>query len=528
MCPHFPRKPDLIRSISGPRQREKGNHIGAFRPKPKQVILPPLQKKNFTGLFNKEKFLNLTARETVNNTQTRRKPIPMRPDHYKTKFMNDTLAEGLSSRVGSEYSATPNFGSGTNPGSPFIPVRVVTKKGKGPHLTNVDGNRVIHTTVYETGYKPTKANLMLARQFGVENKTIDDSKISYQSGPQRDTLTGGSGFNTSQIFVPGPAAQCTSRQLRDSCWGSLGSNQNNNEAKSERMVVLNIKQQYMIKNQSANFGMEFTIHLVKLNQRNFSRNTLGTQLLESFYNGTDLISSDPPIVGRVPKFYQRAPINQELPATREETTTVEISNKLVSLPRYIPNFKNSFTIVESFTKTILPGEYWNFSHIHNCGAGIDAQELSNYTNGGVANLTPGLTQVSDDHPYTLGVIFQVKGKICEAFHIPAANLVSTHIGTSPTFFMYEFKHQANIVRNQESAFQGSLPYIVKSENNESTAVTGVPSQVPGPREIGFGRAAFRSQFLNAGAGNVGLYYIPFNTQTVPSGTGIPGIGVDIG
>lgn len=461
-------------------------------------------------------------------TTQRRKIIPMRPDHYKAKFMNETYGEGLSSRVGSEYTATPNFGNGTNPGAPFIPVRVKTTKGKGPHLTNVDGNRVIHTTVYETGYKPTKANLMLARQHGVENKTIDDSKISYTSGPQRDVLTGGSGFNTTQIFVPGPAAQCTSRQLRDNCWGLLGSSQNNNEGKSERLVVLNIKQQYMIKNQSANFGMEFTIHLVKMNQQNFSRNTLGLQLLESFYNGTDLISSDPPITGRVPKFYQRTPINQELPATREETTTVEVSNKLTSLPRFIPNFKNSFTVVESFTKTILPGEYWNFSHIHNCGSGIDAQALSNYTNGGVANLTPGLTQVSDDHPYTLGVIFQVKGKICEAFHIPAANIVSTHIGTSPTFFMYEFKHQANFVRNQDSASNGSLPYIVKSENNESTGLTGVSSQTVANREIGFLRNSFRSTFLNAGAGNVGLFYVPFNTQTIPSGTGVPGIGVDFG
>ena len=444
----------------------------------------------------------------------------------KPNNVNNELRTGVRSNDNSESTMNLSPQASTNSGADTIPVKWSQSKSKEQVLLNKGDRQEVHKSIYETGFRPTKSQLMLAKQYGVEVKTITDTKIDFRSANLRNTLTQGCGFNMKQIHLPCPRAQLPWYDVLLSTIPPVGDNHEIPQYKSSEVKttasVLNLKQQFLIKNDSAAFPMVFTIHIVRLRrypcgEENATMNRLLKNgfLSPSEYTVGEGEAVNPP--NKIPRWFQEGGYVEEQSGDEfTQVLNISLSNKWKNL-NHIPSFRNTFDLVDSISKTIDPGDYWNFSHIHNCGSGIDMELLTLY--GETINgdqTTEGVSQIL--LPYTYGFIFEVKGKLCEAFVVdPSETELDTYIGTSPTFYSYEFKTTMNIVRD---TVQGSdRPYLRVSRLRPATLQAGDVETGTEPREIRLSLDKMSQTPITSFEGLDGHFYIPYQSPTAISTQG---------
>jgi len=364
------------------------------------------------------------------------------------------IKKGLKTNEKQGFKIGPSPTSATDGGSPLA-AHVVSNSSRKMTLANVSDDRLVHKTVYETGTKSSKSVMAAKKTNGSGYLVIADSKKEVKDLEGRNILTQGSGFNQTQFHIPPTKSQVPIEYIKSLCNGNGYLDQE--ESFEERRVisnVVNIKQQYMIKNQSSSGPMTFTIHLVKIKHYKLIGSTMNSLFLNMFYSSTEWDELGGELLdtpggnnftllkkGFVPKYLQHAGL---IRAGDEDmlASSVQVSNKLNLSSS--SNFRTGVEVVESFSKTIAPGDYWNFSHIHHCGSGIDLNELFRVSNGGDTGLAVGIPSDDTDSklPFTYGVIFECRGKMSEAYHIPATDSINTYLGTGPTSYMYEFKTSA--------------------------------------------------------------------------------------
>lgn len=536
---------------------KKGNSIGAFRPNPlagKKIIFPNSRLNNWLyprGSAKLLKSLNQTNNNDGNGNdddynitkyilgddEVVKIPMPPKPKQNKTvweelknmtdaKDWNDTIAEGLNT---TEDGATKqiNPDNGSNPGNTVIPASVRNRMTTGPILANSDGRRRIKVTKYTTGFKPTKAVLQLAKANGVQSRVVSDSKIEFQTSSKRNALTMGHGFNEKLYVVPANKSMMTNSDVIYNLFAETRIEAPLEISKTSTIrrtaMVMNMKKQFMIKNQSSNLALEFKIHLVKMNESAVLGNSLAETLDKSFYGPLtfDTAASSSVVGGTIPFWYQSSPYKYEIDGNIDDATFhVACSSKLKSLRRAAPNFREMFTIVETFSHTLKPEEYWNFSHIHNCGSGINIEDLMLYQTE-IDNNNTGLTRnyTTAFHPYVYGVIFETKGKLCEAQVVRDSDAddslieVDTFLGTSPGQYLFEFKNTINFVTSSEDS-EGKLCHIRIDEMQDALYNTDIFSDEMKPVELRLPYLGWKTSLPEPPlAENVGEYIIPFTTQT---------------
>lgn len=461
------------------------------------------------------------------------------PEQAKEKLqalITNKLKQGLkaNTKVGISIVEKPTeFTGGEEPTAPAH----VENTSKRVSLANVSDDRTVHKTSYHTGLKPSRALRDAVRENGGVNRVLSNSMITYSTVASRNILTQGSGFNQKQYHVPSIRFQVPITFVKDLIGYNLGLAQDSNDFSRAFSNVLNIKQQFMIKNTSLNLPMEFTIHLVKIKDRTAAAASLNSLLVRTFYDqvdwaegGGDDFSAGAQKKGLVPKYYQHSPLVFEGLGI-DQAGSVQVSNKMKSL-NYSANFRVAAKIVESFTKTIPPGDYWNFSHTHHCGSGIDLEAIFRQTDDGFGTPSEGSLGFGMDEaqfiPFHYGVIFEVKGKMAEAYEIPELNAVNTYLGTSPTYYAYESK---------TSAYFASATPLANNNDNNFVATPGYRVYQSSDRLMSYGAVStVREKFIDqsnlsssildpASAGSVGLAYVPMASSVVTSAVQHEGVRV---
>jgi len=249
-----------------PRPSVKGGSFGVARLRNKNKIKKLGNKP--TSVF-KTKNLNKYLLTKENKKEEIKLIVKRMPKMPGAGIVNKALEEGVSTKTPLDYSITDSMYNGTNPGRRIIPVKIMNKEVNGPVLANIEGPRKVFKTIYETGFTPTKAVRILAKQNGVTVKTLSDSKIDFKSSDQRNVLTQGQGFNEVLFHVPPGIAHVSANEVRQECVGVDEVEDNINKITNTRFLVMNIKNQFLIKNNATNLALEFKIHLVKINRSDF-------------------------------------------------------------------------------------------------------------------------------------------------------------------------------------------------------------------------------------------------------------------
>ena len=410
----------------------------------------------------------------------------------------------------------------TGPAAPIAAASVVNTVGR-MQLANMSDDRVIHKTSYQTGYPLSAKMKRLLKDHGSSYKVLADSKIEQIGFLGRNYLTQNSGFNLKRYHVPPTRAQLPCLLVRDLVMQNTLNDLTAVYADYRPYsAVAKLKQQFMIKNQSTGLPLELTIHLVKVTD------TAMINVVDpNFHSFTDLVgrcfTSPAPIpttvAGRVPQWYVATdPLTEG--SGLERQFTVDTLTSMRSL-NYSTIFRGGMEIVESFKKTLAPGDFWNFSHTHSTGNGIDLKLLSQ-TVTPLPDVTQPSTQINnivrkDNFPFTYGVIFEAKGKMGEIYYVPELNQLSTYLGPTPTAWSYEYKASAYYVTDPDYASIGpvaTVPYVYDNVSSDSLRRASIPDDRK-PFFLPFEQID-SSQISEAIPGNVGRGYIPVNTSTAPS------------
>jgi len=442
-----------------------------YIPQQKQYLAQRL--KNNIRKTNKKVAVSTIARKSTTRLKTKGSPSMMRgrPKGSKNKknihnaaqtpavTINKKLADTLTSR-GSE---TGIINSHNLDGRPVMPVSVNTSKRSFKAANNME-RRVIHKTDYQTGFNPSKALREAARTNGTGASVLYDSKMIWRTNSDRDILTNGAGFNSTNIHLPAQRAQFDRRtvdELLSLGYPTPGNLEITNAQQRETVIasVMKLKRQFMIHNNSAFLPMHLKICLARykkrstltcaqafafcgLNETEFS--TIATQLATT---PQPTFLSQPN--GKMPYVYQHSPITVTgtttyAPYGGGTVVNVDVSNKSRGLWESTI-FKENFELVETFEKLIPAGDFWNFSHTHNCGGGIDVGQFAE-ENG----TTDEGSEVTIDDPYSFVIWFETRGTLCEGLRGNSQGGVENYLGTSPTYYTYEFKTSAYFVKDNDT------------------------------------------------------------------------------
>lgn len=433
------------------------------------------------------------------------------------------LKTGLKTNVKVGISMGQKPSEHTGGEEPTSPVMVQNTEQKHT-LANISDDRVVHKTVYTTGVPTSSALKALKKQNGSGYRVLTDSLVDVSDLIDRNILTQRCGFNQKLYHVPPIRSQVPLYLIKDLIANDKAPAPDSYAARRVLSNVFNVKQQFMIKNTSAHFPMIFTIHLVKIKNTDYITQSMNSLMNVSFYGTSDDLNDYNALsLGFAPKYLQHRPLQIEGSGTMQ-SSYVLVSNKLKS-PASSSNFRSAAKIVESFQKTIPPGDFWNFSHIHNCGAGIDFTSIYRATDEGSGeetDMSAALTTNTDQKymPFTYGVIFECKGKTAEAYFIPAENSTNTYIGSAPCNYTYEFKTSAYFAAEEIDGTSVNTPGLRIWEQDYAMSNFGT---VDPTREKFILPTDLSGSVLAATAGNVGKGYIPMLTSAATSAALFEGV-----
>jgi len=430
--------------------------------------------------------------------------------------VGDQLKKKLDSATKTNFTITFNPSDHTNDEEPIVPAYVFNGKTKQV-LANVTDDRHVHKTAYHTGKKPSRAVLDAKRTAGSGYRVLTDSLVDVISAEDRNVITQQVGFNQKSYHVPPVRSQVPVYLVKDLIASDFTVPTETRSPRRMLSNVINIKQQFMIKNSSANFPMKFTIHLVKIKNQAYAPFNLNSLMFRSFYDTTDDLSdysSSALKIGTIPKYLQHGQFAFE-GSGKMQAGTVFVSNKLKSL-NASSNFRSGAEIVESFSKTIPPGDFWNFSHTHHCGSGIDIMSIYRSTAAGEGEEPDtGFSLYTDqsDQPLTYGVIFECRGTTAEAYSVPSENVINTYIGSSPCAYSYEFKTSAYFAADELDTSNVTTPGFRVYEQDFAISDFGTVSDA---REKFFFPTDLSTGVLAPTLANVGKAYVPMVTNSAVS------------
>lgn len=410
-----------------------------------------------------------SVQEKAGMTSKRSKSSMNSQDHHTTAqtaavSMNKKLADTLPSK-GKAKGVAPSNGLDSRQ---VIPTSVITNQRRFS-MANDTESRVIHKTVYTTGFNPSKAIRDAARENGTGYTGLFDSKMQVREVSERNALTQGAGFNSKHLHVPPARAQLPRQSIEELLaqgYSTPDSNTTTGTVSQNRQTVLasviRLKRQFMIHNTSAFFPMHFKIVIARfkglvsqVTVQNFqSPFFLGAlSAAELAVMDAEIADVTPPLPtaitqppGKVPWIYQHTGIENTLgqvtPFGQNQYVNADFSLKGRGIWEST-TFKENYEQIESFEKTIPPGDFWNFSHVHNCGGGIDIAQFAD-------DNTVHRSTLQD--PYHSCIWFETKGTLCEGI-LNNTGGRDNYLGTSPTYYTYEFKSSAYFAKEVN---QGSL------------------------------------------------------------------------
>ena len=397
--------------------------------------------------------------------------------HYNSQSLTDSFNWHVKNgkaygddKTGATFDPLP-----TCPTPIAIPTSTEHKRNKIT-LANFEEDRVVYKTTYKTGRRPTGTLLSLAKSNGVVSKKVHDSKIELRATVDRDNLTWGSGFNSKTYHMPCEKSFFTWRDMvlytrnHENVLDVDDTLQNPNKIVKTVASVLSTSSQYMLYNQSSTLPANVKIHVLKINENCNLIDTSGaaeTKYAKPFVlmtrsgsqtGGTNQYDG-------FPDYYNHGGTNFSPGSgdSEDKNTAVYNLNTSLKLPSLKTSdfFRNNCQVIETFSKHLKPGDFWNFRHIHSYGPGVDLDMalLKGYDST-IGDPTPQTDSdqflFSSKMPVTYAFLFEVQGTMCEGIYKTADAIPNDqYLGISPTFLTYEFKNSITYVLDDASELGGT-------------------------------------------------------------------------
>lgn len=440
-----------LKPISFVSKRKNEINMPLIKAPPKAYLKPEAETNTKQSTEKNNKKLVVTSTQSL----TKRKPgRPKKIDEHFNAIKNTTetnsqILDTLEERkdtigIRQSYLTEPR---------PNMPASVKSAS-RTLKMANNTETRKIHKTHYQTGFYPSKAIRMAAKIYGTGYSVMQDSKMRIRDVANRNRLTWGAGFNSKQVHLPCPDSQITYGQVRDMLaqgHNSTAVTDTIDATLSKRVVasMIRLKRQFLIHNTSALFPMNFKIYLLRFTgtvsttsteQVAFGESCLSTSEMTALTNAINA-SGDTGLqpAGKVPWQFQHGGLDfaGSTNLSINSTCNFSLKGQGVFESTY---FKNNFKVVETFQKQIPPGDFWNFSHTHNLGGGIDIAHFAQ------AQQLTGTQRSQINDTFTDVIMFETWGTLCEGIFSPDGTSKDQYLGTSPTYYSYEFKNSAYYVK----------------------------------------------------------------------------------
>lgn len=448
---------------------------------------------------------------------------------FEAVKQNAKLKEGLN--------GTQKDGSATRPSLGTDPRKVIPTSVKNAvrrfTMANNTETRVIHKTQYTTGFNPSKGVRDAARSNGTGYSVLYDSKIQAIGLNERNLLTQGAGFNSKQLHVPCSRAQLSRQAVEEILTEGYDNSTSAVSTDSQQRMnayasVIRLKRQFMIHNTSAFFPMHFKICLARFMGNVGETGSFLTPFTEGLMNAEEMATTQAAITagdafipqpqGKAPWFYMHSPITVLSGETGEQYLNVDFSLKGKG-PMDSNIWRENYEMVETFEKTIPPGDFWNFSHVQNCGGGIDLNQFA----------SDNITQANNIYnPYSYCMWFETKGTLCEGVQILDTGR-NTYLGTSPTYYTYEYKSSAYYAKETEPEADNIQSGQISSTKVHRREYLSDPIRLSGSPTTAFRKEIFvlnQNITTDTSSSTPGEMYIPIvSNATIRTGQPQAGPGV---
>lgn len=368
------------------------------------------------------------------------------PDDYeKQSNAVNKLAINLKLNIGSKsFENIANSSSEFASNAEMVP-SVSTHTSSRQAGTSIMRERELHRTHFETGRTSTKTVKLLAKTNGTSKEWIYDSKAPSGADGIRDVYRNqqsiNHGFNSRCFHVFSLNSVVNANDLSAALGqSSISDNDAINADTRVYATFTKTMEQFQFYNQSADFPTKMTMHVLTFNGEQPSAGAPALTFGGKVFNAASGTQTN----GAIPIVYQHSisPLIEQNVNFLDAVTSCDVSlagSGLFSSPF----FRERYELVKSFTKTVGPGDTWQFNHTHHMGAGIDCSQLL------MKLKNDGSSATSFYEPVSYFFILECSGFACEA--VTKSNEVSgqlnTYLGKSPGYTFYEFRKGYEFVIN---------------------------------------------------------------------------------
>lgn len=337
-------------------------------------------------------------------------------------------ATQLGSKIaGTVYSVAQDYVSGSSAGSqPFLETNTVGTRSIGSSITRK------HKTVFQHGKVTPRALRTCARLNGTTIVPFLDTQRSttYQSGSTgRDHLTANAGFNRKLIACWSPM-QWT---LSDIYTVGNFSNYSSPKTKLQRNYLAATELWRKVKIHNTSRYLKATYKIKLLVPKTHSTPT-ASNLAAAFYNDSELTAGV--------QLNDRAPIRYVLDNFVNEGSEGAFKTFVDPKVGYecAPRLRALYDTVRTFTKTLGPGDIWDFNETMYTGGGLNLDELvyqhSRYAEAEVGHV----------------LLIEAVGQEVAACYAPISN--ENMIGRAPLYFQVEFSKGAKFINAPHASQSG--------------------------------------------------------------------------
>lgn len=291
------------------------------------------------------------------------------------------------------------------------------------------GRRFI--TKFHVGNEPSRSIKAAERIGGSRKLVFYDTDVSLTDASERANLSPSTGFNQKLAFWFGNFSYWTYEDLFGLSGLSLGWIRSMSKAQRTYWMTKHFGVEYRIYNKNKYLPMRVKLHMCK--QVLPSENPKA-KMNQTFFNGPALPASTDTVEGTIPYNEQLSLIS-----INTQLSKCAMDSKIGSL-FHSAAFKDNFEVVKSFSKTLEPGEVWNFDYRHHTGSGINIQTLAEKDEG-----SGGTTQYNQEAAAFYYPVFEMVGPKVECHQSTDTN--NAYIGTGSGSVLVEAKKYAEIVED---------------------------------------------------------------------------------
>lgn len=343
--------------------------------------------------------------------------------------------------IGTIMGAASEATGGGKSKQTFIDSESVTIGSSTANNGNMSQRR--YNTKFEVGRPSTRPVRNLARLNGTVKESIVDT-ISHPlfqlQQPGRRSLGIQAGFNQKALYVPGRQGHIRAGDI----WEKYQlSNFFSPQDKLQTSYGMSLKLGRVCKiiNTGRYFKAKVTIKLYRSSLVDFDQ----LNWFSAAITPQAEITAGTPVEGRIPLRYTFA-----YPESTAAESRLALVDKRASLT-HSDTWNENFDFVKSFSKTLAPGELWNYHEIMHLGPGINLNVLKQNVG-------------APDNPMQYVMVIEAHGLPCVAER--ASGEEENFIGTSPCYIQTEWKTYHEYVNSS------TIPGSVTSDGYNQSANDG--------------------------------------------------------